>query len=353
MARTLRWGVLGTGNIARQFMVGIAASTRNRVVAVGSRRTATASRFSTDHAVPTAHTGYARLVTDPQVDAVYVALPNALHHPWTLAALRAGKHVLCEKPMGASRAEAEEMFDTATREGRVLTEAFMFRSHPLLHRIQRRVADGAIGKLTAVRTSFCFVTRKVRGNIRFSAALAGGALMDVGCYCIGFSRFFAGAEPNQVTATARLHRGGVDVYTAATLRFPNGVVASFACGMDAQADNTALISGNEGYIQIPVPWKPGQVRNPYIMGRMATPLQDGARGRRGPQQRAYHVSARRPLVTLMTDDFARAVFDGAPPVVDRRDALGNMQVLDDLRRAVGVAIPATRTAPRRRRKTGG
>lgn len=344
MARTLRWGILGTGNIARQFVAGLHASPRHATIAVGSRRPRSARQFATAHGVSAACGSYDDVLDDSRVDVVYVALPNALHHPWTIAALRAGKHVLCEKPIAANRPEAEEMFDTADRKGRVLAEGFMYRSHPLLHKVKQRVREGAIGKVVSLHTSFCFATRKVRGNVRFSQPLAGGALMDIGCYCINFSRFFAGSEPSRITASARLHRSGVDIFTAATLQFPNGIIASFSCGMDTQADNTAMISGSDGYLQIPVPWKPGMQRNPYVVAQMPSPRQDGPQRRTTPRHRTHYVAARRPLFTLEADDFARCVFAGTPPVVGRHDAVGNMQVLDDVRRAVGVHVAGRRRA---------
>ena len=338
MARALHWGILGTGNIAQQFVEGLHASARNDVVAVGSRRRRTASAFAAAHGVPEAYPAYGALLEDPRVQAVYVALPNALHHTWTLAALRAGKHVLCEKPIAADRGEAEEMFDAAARAGCVLAEAFMYRSHPLTHHVQRRVAEGAVGKVSAIRTSFCFALRQVRGNVRFSPALAGGALMDIGCYCVNFSRLFAGAEPREISAVSRMHRSGVDIFTAALLHFPNGIVASFACGMDAQADNAAMISGPDGSITIPVPWKPA-AQSEYTVARMASPRQEGKRHRASPRHTRRRVTSRRGLFTLEADDFARSVFTGVPPVVGRRDALGNMAVLDEIRKIVGVSFP--------------
>ena len=343
MPRTLRWGILGTGNIAEQFVPGLHLSTRNIALAVGSRRNQTAKTFAQAHNVPEAYPSYKGVLEDPRVEAIYVALPNGLHHAWTLAALRAGKHVLCEKPIAANRAEAEEMFDTAQRSGCVLAEAFMYRSHPLMHRVQRRMAEGAIGRLAAIRTSFCFALNRVRGNVRFCAPLAGGALMDIGCYCINFSRFFAGSEPEAVTAVARMHRSGVDIFTAATLRFRGGLIASFACGMDAQADNTATLSGRDGYIAIPMPWKPGH-RSEYTVARMAPPRQEGKSRRSTPELKPRQVSCRRGLFTLEADDFARAVFDGHEPVVGRRDALGNMAVLDQIRKLTGVVFPNRRIA---------
>lgn len=336
MANTLRWGILGTGNIARQFAAGLASSTRTAVQAVASRTADTASAFAQAHRVPTAYGAYDQLLRDRAVDAVYVSLPNSMHHEWTVAALRAGKHVLCEKPVASNAAQAEEMFDAAQRSGRVLMEAFMYRSHPLTHAVLGAVRGGEIGQLKLVRTSFCFRTTKVEGNIRFDASLAGGALMDIGCYCLSLSRLVAGAEPLTAHAVGTLHASGVDESAAGVLTFPGGVVAAFTCGMTVQADNTAYVCGTEGYVEVPVPWKPPRENAEYRIVRGTPPKMDGP-ARDGPPPRDVRtVTAGKELYALEADDFAAAVHDGAPPRVSREDSVGNMRLLDELRRQLGV-----------------
>ena len=332
----LRWGILGTGNIARQFAAGLASSSRTTVQAVASRRSDTADAFARAHGVPTAYGSYDQLLHDRSVDAVYVSLPNSMHHEWTIAALRAGKHVLCEKPLASNAAQAEEMFDVAARTGRVLVEAFMYRSHPLTHAVLDAVRGGEIGQLKLVRTSFCFRTMRVGGNIRFDAALAGGALMDIGCYCVNFSRLLAGAEPSAVLAAGTLHDSGVDESAAGVLTFPGGVVASFTCGMAVQADNTAYVCGTEGYVELPVPWKPPRENAEYRVVRGTPPKMDGPAPAGRPPRDVRTVTAGKELYALEADDFAAAALDGAPPRLDRRDSVGNMLLLDELRRQVGV-----------------
>src|SRR5271155_2406461 len=163
MSRRLRWGILGTGNIARQFAGGAAASQRCEVAAVASRTGEAAQAFATANQIRAAYSDYESLLKDPQIEVVYNALPISLHHEWTLKALRAGKHVLCEKPIAMSAAEAEEMFDVARQSGKLLAEAFMYRSHPLTHAVLKTVRDGAIGELRLIRTSFCFRTTRIAG----------------------------------------------------------------------------------------------------------------------------------------------------------------------------------------------
>lgn len=337
MTSPLRWGILGTGNIARQFAAGLATSARTAIAAVASRRTGTAQNFAASHRIPAAYGDYADLLADASVDAVYVSLPNSMHHEWTIAALRAGKHVLCEKPIAANAAQAEEMFDAAERAGRVLVEAFMYRSHPLTHAVIDAIRGGVIGRLQLIRTSFCFRTTRIEGNIRFDAALAGGSLMDVGCYCLNFSRLFAGAEPLSAHAIGALHASGVDESATGVLAFPGGVAASFTCGMSLHADNTAYLCGTEGFIEIPVPWKPPREGAEYRVVRGAPPLMDGpAKVPAGPLRQVRRVDAGKELYALEADDFAAAAFDGAPPRLDRADSVGNMRLLDELRRQVGV-----------------
>jgi predicted dehydrogenase len=334
MADLLRFGILGTGNIARQFVEGMASSRRGVVAAVGSRQSAAADAFARERRLPRAHSSYEALLADPDVDVIYVSLPNSMHHEWTLRALAAGKHVLCEKPLAANARQAEEMFDAAGRAGRVLVEAFMYRSHPLTLAAHDAVRAGEIGTLKLIRTSFCYRTTRVRENIRFDPALAGGALMDVGCYCLNFARYFAGAEPVAAHAVGHLHDTGVDDQVAGVLRFPGGVLASFTCGMTVQADNTAYVCGSEGYIEVPVPWKPLE-KAAYSVVRGTPPKMDGpVKTPVAVPRETRQVTAPASLYALEADDFAAAVLDGAPTRIDRADTVGNMRVLDEVRRQV-------------------
>ena len=345
MDQKLRWGILGTGNIARQFAAGVRACRRGVLWAVGSRSEESARAFADANGVRAAHGSYDALIANPSVDAVYLSLPNSMHHAWTIKALRAGKHVLCEKPIAVTAPQAEEMFDAAAAGGRVLMEAFMYRTHPLTLAVAAAVGRGEIGELKLIRTSFCFRTSRVRDNIRFNPELAGGALMDVGCYCVNFARFFAGVEPAAVHAVGRLHPGGVDEEAAGTLCFPatparpGGVLATFTCGMGVQADNTAYLCGTEGYIEVPVPWKPPADRAVYVVSGGVPPKMDNRPGApSGPAPRDVRVvPAGGELYALEADHFADVVLGGATPRVSRDDSVGNMRVLDELRRQVGLS----------------
>jgi predicted dehydrogenase len=305
-----------------------------------------ASDFAGKHSIPRFYGSYAQLLADANVDAIYVSLPNSLHHEWTVLALQAGKHVLCEKPMAANAAESEQMFDEAERAGRLVMEAFMYRCHPQTLGVVEAVRNGAIGQLKLIRTSFCYRTTRVAENIRFRSDLAGGALMDVGCYCLSFSRLIAGAEPIDAAVTGHVHASGVDDLAAGLLRFPgaNGnraepVVATFACGMGAQADNTAMVCGSEGYIEIPVPWKPPGSGATWVIARSTPPKMDLATMRQSagpvvPPGQTFTADAGMDVFGVEADDFAASVLDGRPPRVTRQDTMGNMLLLDSLRKKI-------------------
>src|SRR5258705_7910124 len=243
--RKIGWGILGTGNIARQFCSGVRGCERGVLVAVGSRTAASAAEFAGQYAITKSYPTYEQVIADKQVDAVYISLPNSMHCEWTIRALEAGKHVLCEKPLASNEAQAREMFDAARSSGKTLVEAFMYRAHPQTREVMEKVRRGAIGEVRLVRSSFCYRTNRIDGNIRFDPALAGGSLMDVGCYCINFSRMVAGAQVEGIEANGVLHEKGVDQLVVGNLKFANGVVAGFTCGMRVQADNTAYICGTE------------------------------------------------------------------------------------------------------------
>ncbi|HEX4793958.1 MAG TPA: Gfo/Idh/MocA family oxidoreductase [Humisphaera sp.] len=340
MSRQLRWGIVGTGNIARQFAAGVRTARRGILSAVGSRQIASAQSFAQAYQIPAAVGSYEELIARPDIDAIYLSLPNSMHRQWTIAAVRAGKHVLCEKPFALDLAESQEMFDEAQKAGRVLMEAFMYRCHPLTHAYTQAIAAGAIGQVKLIRASFCYRTTRTDGNVRFSRELGGGALMDVGCYCINFSRMIAGAEPTRINAVARLHESGVDEQVSALMEFPGGLSATFSCGMIVQADNTTSVCGTEGYVEVPVPWKPPVNDAVWILGRAVPPRQDvGANAAPAlPPREVGKVDAGMELYAVEADDFAATVLDSTLPRVTREDTLGNMRVLDEIRRQIGLSF---------------
>ncbi|HWQ11266.1 MAG TPA: Gfo/Idh/MocA family oxidoreductase [Roseiflexaceae bacterium] len=243
------WGILGAGRIARKFVAAVQQSGSTTALAVASRERARAEAFARETGVPRAYGSYEALLADPEVHGVYVATPNSLHAEWAIAAARAGKHVLCEKPIGATLAEAEAMFAAAREHGVWLMEAFMYRFHPQTLRVQELLGSGAVGQVHMVRTDFGFVLDRP-ADVRWRADLAGGALMDVGCYCVSFARMVVGEAPARVSAAARWSASGVDQLLAATLEYPGGAVAQIACDYITSFHQTAQVLGSDGVLSL-------------------------------------------------------------------------------------------------------
>lgn len=306
----LRWGILGAANIARQ--VGPALAAGGTVVAVASRDEARARDFAATFGIPKIHGSYEALLADDDVDAIYNPLPNRLHAEWTIKAIQAGKHVLCEKPLAVTVDEAQAMIAAAEAAGVVLMEAFMYRFHPQIPTLKAIVEEGEIGELRLIRSTFSFFVKQPE-NIRLSAELAGGSLRDVGCYCVNFSRFLAGGEPERAIATA-VFEGGVDTLFAGTLEFPGGVIAQFDSGLRCASRAEAEIVGSRGRIVVPAPWKPDFHRAGFTVetnaGRREVVIEEG--GNWYEQQAAA---------------FAAAVRGGTPPPISHADSLGNTRAL--------------------------
>ncbi len=247
----LRIALLSSARINAALAGGAREVDEVEVVAIGSRDRARAEAQAAELGVPRALGSYEAVLEDPDIDAVYVSLPNSLHVPWALRALEAGKHVLCEKPLTRHPEAAERAFDAARAAGRVLMEAFMWRHHPQTRRLSELAAT-EIGELRAVRAVFSFPLDRA-GDVRLSADLEGGALMDVGCYCVSGMRLLAG-EPERVSAEQVVGGDGVDVRMAGTLRFPNDVLGHFDCGMDLPGRTGLEVVGAEGSLVLDDPW---------------------------------------------------------------------------------------------------
>jgi len=310
---SLRWGLLSTARINHALAAGARESAAAEIVAVASRERARAEAHARELGVERVHGSYEALLADPEVDAVYVSLPNALHVEWTVRALEAGKHVLCEKPLSRRAVDAEAAFAAADRSGRVLAEAFMWRHHPQARRLEALVREGAIGRLRLVRACFSFALRDER-DVRLSADLDGGALMDVGTYCLSGARLLAG-EPVRVYGEQELSAGGVDVAFAATLRFGDDVLASLDCGFGVPARDELEAIGEEGSLFLDDPWHgraPGlELRRP-----------DGT-------EESIAVEAADPY-RLELEDFARATRGETPALLGRADAVGQARALEAL-----------------------
>jgi predicted dehydrogenase len=284
MTKSLRWGILGAGNFAATFAKGIAASRTGTLVAIGSRSQETADAWGEEHGAPRRHGSYEALVADPEVDVVHISLPNHLHAQWTVECARAGKHILCEKPFTVNHAEAVATLDEVRRHDVFLMEAFMYRCHPQTARLKELVDAGTIGAVRLIQCNFCYNMGPQYENIRMRGDVAGGGIMDVGCYTASMVRLLAGAEPETVTGVAHLGPvSGVDEQATAGLRFPGGMVASLTCGTQVGTDNELRVWGAEGSIRVPNPWFPGETGNRIWSGKRA----------RRRRKRSWSTAARR------------------------------------------------------------
>lgn len=316
----LRWGILGTANIARAAVIpALQASGNGTLVAVASRDRDRAREFARNSGIPGHHGSYLDLLSDPSVEAVYIPLPNRLHREWTIRAAEAGKHVLCEKPLAMDAAECRDMEAAADSNGVRLMEAFMYRFHPRTERLVAMVREGAVGPVRTVRSCFTFRLTNP-SNIRLDRALGGGALMDVGCYCVNVTRTLVGEEPDRVQAFAEWGGSGVDVRMAGTLQFPGGALGSFDCALTLERRETCEVSGPEGTLRIDPAFLPGSgdVSIEEIRGRFPVRLH----GTPGIDQ--YRV---------MVEHFADAVLDGRPLRYPAAEAAANLRVIEALYRS--------------------
>jgi D-xylose 1-dehydrogenase (NADP+, D-xylono-1,5-lactone-forming) len=324
----VRWGILSTAAINEKLLAGARRSSSVEVVAVGSRDGARAGAFAERHGIARAHGSYEALLEDPDVEAVYNPLPNALHHPWTMRALAAGKHVLCEKPYSRRPAEVEEAFDVAERAGLVLSEAYMYRYNPQIERFAELVHDGAIGELRTIASAFTHPCEDP-ADVRLSADLDGGGLMDVGCYCVSASRLLAG-EPETVTAQQVVGPSGVDVRLTGTLAFAGGVLAHFDCGFHVPDRSQLEVVGSAGTLRVNDPW---HCLDPGIL---LTRADGGVEAIAPALESSYRLELER------VGDAVRGA--GGPPPLGRADALGQARTIDALYRAAesGAAVRPAR-----------
>ena len=316
---TLSVGLLSTANINRLLLGGARAAEGVEVVAVASRERERAESYAAEHGLGRAHGSYDALLADDAVDAVYVPLPNSLHVEWSIRALEAGKHVLCEKPLTRHPEQAEAAFDAAERAARVLAEGFMWRHHPQARRLQELAGEGTIGTLRLVRASFSFDIFGMDrpGDVRLQAGLEGGGLMDVGCYCVSALRLLAG-EPERVSGRRVDGGDGVDVRFAGTLAFGGGVLGSFDCGLDMVARHELEVVGDKGALLLADPW---HGRSPTIELR------------RGPgDAETIPVASANPYAREL-EDFAAAVRGEREHPYGRADAVGQARTIAALYRA--------------------
>jgi len=328
MVELLRWGVLGVANIAKRAVIPAIQRSRNgRLVAIASRTKTRAEEAARELEIR-GHGSYEALLEDPEIQAVYIPLPNSLHREWTVRCANAGKHVLCEKPLAPTPAECEDMIAACRRQRVALMEAFMYRFHPRTEQVARIVRDGSVGEARLVRGAFTFQVREPRSNIRLRPHLGGGALYDVGCYTINLSRMILG-EPDEVYACGRIGTSGVDEQVGAVLRYRDGRVALLDCALALPRREEYEITGTEGYLRVPNAFLPGTADAEIHVTRGT--------------ERTTHTVPGTEQYQRMVEHFGDAVASGSPVSFPPDDAVHNVRVitalLDSLKSGAPRPVP--------------
>jgi len=319
----VRWGIVSTADINRKVIPGAKASPKVELVGVASRTQERAEQYAAWWEIPRAYGSYEALLEDPAIEAVYISLPNTLHVEWSVKALEAGKHVLCEKPLARSPDEAAAAFDAAERAGRLLSEAFMWRHHPQTARLGELVREGAIGELRLIRSAFSYALYD-ESNIRLRPELEGGALMDVGCYDVSGSRFLGG-EPERVFAEAWYGPSGTDWVFTATMRFPGNVLATFDCGTALLDRDELEAIGSDGSLFLDDPW---HCVEPVIELRREDGVERIEVERRDPYR-------------LELENLSDAIRGTGELLLGRDDAVAQARVLEALHRSAATGQPVT------------
>ncbi|MBI2333440.1 MAG: Gfo/Idh/MocA family oxidoreductase [Chloroflexi bacterium] len=321
----LRIGILGAAAIVPAALTNPARNMPQvQVVSIAARDPNRADRFARKHNIPRTHRTYNDLIADPEIDAIYNPLPNGLHAEWTVKALRAGKHVLCEKPFASNAREALDMAAAAKESGRVLSEAFAYRYHPLTARMKEVLASGELGQIENIEARFCFLL-PVPSNIRFRYDLGGGALMDAGCYPLSLTRYLMGAEPEVLSAKAKQFKPNVDSRMEAELKFPNGVRARILCDMLSPRlfDSFLHVKGEKGELKVFSPFQP------HVFHRMTL---------RTSKTRWSGTVKGDDIYALQLQAFVQAVRSGTPFSTNPEDAVNNMRLIDAIYEKAGLAL---------------
>jgi predicted dehydrogenase len=309
----VRWGILSTAHINRLVIPGLQASPDTELLAVASRDESRARQYAEQRGIPRAYGSYEALLADPDIEAVYISLPNSMHVEWSIRSLEAGKHVLCEKPFARDPAEVERAFDVAVAHEKILMEAFMWRFHPQTLQLQLLVDN--LSPIAQIDAKFGF-TPKDPTDVRLNRELGGGALMDLGCYCISAARLLAG-EPERVVGRQKVGGNGVDVHFEGELLFANELRATFECGLDMDEIDELRVDGEAGSVFLDDPW---HGREPVIV--LMTPLE--TREIREPTIDPYQSEV---------ENFSRAARGLELPLLGRDDALGQARTIDALYRS--------------------
>jgi len=309
--KVLNWGLLSTARINRALITPLRASKRNKLLAVASRTQESADQYAREWKIPRAHGSYEALLADPEIDVIYNSLPNHLHAAWTIKAVEAGKHVLCEKPLALNVGDVDAMREAASKHGRVVAEAFMYRHHPQTLKVQEMVKSGSLGDLKLIRGSFSFVLSR-DGDVRLDPAMGGGSIWDVGCYPISYTRIIAGATPLDVFGWQVTGPTGIDETFVGQMRFDHEVHAQFDCSFAIPFHAFMEIIGSEGTLNIPSPFKPGVDEKIFLT--------------RGDKTETIKIKGQE-LYIGEVEDMADAVLLGHSPRISLDDSRANVAVI--------------------------
>ena len=319
----LQWGLLSTARINQALISPLRASQRNQLAAVASRTQQSADKYAREQKIPRAHGSYEALLADPEIDVIYNSLPNHLHAEWTIKAVEAGKHVLCEKPLALSVDEVDAIQEAARKHGRVVAEAFMYRHHPQTLKVQELVKNGSIGDLKLVRGSFSYVLSR-DGDVRLDPRMGGGSIWDVGCYPISYARSVIGEEPLDVFGWQVTGSTGIDDTFVGQMRFANDVIAQFDSSFVVPLRWFMEIVGSEGTLNIPSPFKPQTNEKIYLT--------------RGDKTETIEIKGQE-LYIGEVEDMADAILLGREPRILLEDSRANVAVISALLESARVGKP--------------
>ena len=324
MAKTLNWGMLSTARINRALIPPLQVSKRNHLLAVGSRTRESADKYARDKKIPRAHGSYEALLADPEIDVIYNPLPNHLHAGWTIKAVKAGKHVLCEKPLALTVDEVDAIHTAARKHERVVAEAFMYRHHPQTLKVQEIVKSGSLGTLKLIRGSFSFVLSREEDIRLLDPALGGGSIWDVGCYPISYARTVVGENPLEVFGWQITGPTGIDETFVGQMRFPNGVHAQFDSSFAIPFHTFMEIIGSEGTLSIPKPFKPDVNERIFLT--------------HGDKTETIKVKGQE-LYLGEVEDMADAILLGRDPRVSLEDSRANVAAISALLESAKTGMP--------------
>lgn len=309
--KVLNWGLLSTARINRALITPLRASQRNQLLAVASRTQESADAYAREKDIPRAYGSYEAMLADPEIDVVYNSLPNHLHAEWTIKAVEAGKHVLCEKPLALNVQEVDAMQSAARKHGRIVTEAFMYRHHPQTLKVQELVKSGSLGSVKLIRGSFSYVLTR-EADVRLDPVMGGGSIWDVGCYPISYARTVVGANPLEVFGWQQAGPSGIDDTFVGQMRFAQDIFAQFDSSFVFALHPFMEIVGSEGTLHIPNPFKPNEDEKLYLT--------------RGDQTETMTVKGQE-LYIGEVEDMADAVLLGRAPRVSLEDSRANVAVI--------------------------